>query len=239
MTTGPVSTYPAQAYVQQQQHHHHHHGAQRPPIGPGTPLVPTAGAAPMASSAYTTGTDGLNASDRSTAGTYAAPPNGASAARGSSGAEEKDEPPHAMDQPASLTQETAFCNTSCFGVFSRWMGTYVVLITISAVIAAMYVPVLGLLLLSLLPAVTILSFLETRFRKSVFRMQMLITFFEAVAWMVPIVILENLANYFLIVRPKLPSEGYCGLCILSDFIQAFVIAGLFEESVKVHDLLVH
>lgn len=141
-------------------------------------------------------------------------------------------PPQAMDQPAHLARETAFCTTSCFGVFCRWMGTYVILITVSAVITAMFVPVLGLLLLSLLPATTLLSFLETRFRKSVIRMQMVITFFEAVLWMVPIVILENLANYFLIVRPKLPSEGYCALCILSDFLQAFVIAGMSASSIS-------
>jgi len=59
---------------------------------------------------------------------------------------------------------------------------------------------------------------------------MLITFFEAVLWMVPIVILENLTNWFLIVRTHLPKEGYCGMCILSDFLQAYLIAGLFEVS---------
>ena len=134
-----------------------------------------------------------------------------------------------MDQPAHLAQEdTAFCTTSCFGVFCRWMGTYAVLITVSAIIAAMFLPELGLILLSLLPAVTLLSFLETRFRRSVLRMQMVLSFFEAVAWMIPIVILENVTNYLLIERPKLPREGYCGLCILSDFLQAFLIAGLFE-----------
>lgn len=133
-----------------------------------------------------------------------------------------------MDQPAHLTQDTAFCTTSCFGTFCRWMGTYAVLITVSAIIASMFLPALGLVFLSLLPAVTLLSFLETRFRKSVVRMQMVITFFEAVLWMIPIVILENVTNYLLIERTRLPREGYCGLCILSDFLQAFLIAGLFE-----------
>jgi RsiW-degrading membrane proteinase PrsW (M82 family) len=61
---------------------------------------------------------------------------------------------------------------------------------------------------------------------------MLITFFEAVLWMVPIVIIENLVNYMLIVRTNLPKEGHCGLCILSNFLQAYLIAGFFEESVK-------
>lgn len=143
-------------------------------------------------------------------------------------------PPQAMDQPAHLTQDTAFCTTSCFGTFCRWMGTYAVLITVSAIIASMFLPALGLTLLSLLPAVTLLSFLETRFRKSVIRMQMVITFFEAVLWMIPIVILENLTNYLLIERTKLPREGYCGLCILSDFLQAFLIAGLFEVGGVTH-----
>ena len=60
---------------------------------------------------------------------------------------------------------------------------------IAGIITAMFQPVLGLLLLSILPAATLLTFLETSFRKSVIRMQMVISFFEAVAWMVPIVIL--------------------------------------------------
>jgi RsiW-degrading membrane proteinase PrsW (M82 family) len=222
--TGPVQhNYPAQAYVQ------HQHGGQRPPIAPGTPLVPI-GAMPMPSPAYTSATDGLNASDRSTAGTFAAPPGVLPAPPGPADLEHA--PPRAVDQPARLAQETAFCTTSCFGVFCRWMGTYVVLLTVSAVIAAMFLPELGLVLLSLLPAATLLSFLESRFRKSVIRMQMLITFLEGVAWMVPFVILENVFNYLLIVKTRLPKEGTCGLCVLSDFLQAFVIAGLFEETVK-------
>lgn len=61
---------------------------------------------------------------------------------------------------------------------------------------------------------------------------MLITFFEAVLWMIPIVILENVTNYFLIVRTNLPKDGLCGMCILSSFLQAYLIAGFFEESAK-------
>lgn len=64
-----------------------------------------------------------------------------------------------------------FCSTSCFCSCFSWFALYVVLI-VAASVLTMFVPVLGLLLLALLPAVTILTFLETRFHKSVIRMQM-------------------------------------------------------------------
>jgi hypothetical protein len=115
-------------------------------------------------------------------------------------------------------ENTAFCSTSCMATCCGWFVVYIALIVGAAVVTA-FLKVPGLLLLAVLPAVTLLVFLERRFRKSTIRMQMVITFFETALWMIPIVILENVVNYLLIVRTKLPSDGYCPKCLLSDFLQ--------------------
>ncbi|GAB5029568.1 protease required for anti-sigma degradation [Nannochloropsis oceanica] len=184
-------------------------------------------AIPVSSNTIPVGSTTYPHSDRSTIGTYVEPPPGESIGNGVG-----QQQLTAIDQPNANAENLDCCTSSCASLFFKWFLLYIILITIAAVIAARLLPELGLFLLSVLPAMTLLSFLETQFRKSVIRMQMLISFFEAVLWMVPIVILENLTNYFLIVRTKLPKEGYCGMCILSAFLQAYLIAGLFEESVK-------
>lgn len=48
-----------------------------------------------------------------------------------------------------------------------------------------------------------------------------ISFLETIAWMIPMVILENVASYFLIKKQNLPEQGLCSKCILSDFIQVW------------------
>jgi hypothetical protein len=71
-----------------------------------------------------------------------------------------------------------------------------------------------------LPAVSLLTYLQWSFYKSVLRSQIAITFFEAIVWMCPIVILENLYMLGAIVATGLPRDGgICGKCILSSFIQ--------------------
>lgn len=221
-------------------------------------------AIPVSSNTIPVGSTTYPHSDRSTIGTYVEPPPGESIGNGVG-----QQQLTAIDQPNANAENLDCCTSSCASLFFKWFLLYIILITIAAVIAARLLPELGLFLLSVLPAMTLLSFLETQFRKSVIRMQvstcntlsyppplppffhhivdanllspllsllaslphqMLISFFEAVLWMVPIVILENLTNYFLIVRTKLPKEGYCGMCILSAFLQAYLIAGLFEVS---------
>jgi len=211
-------------------------------------------------------------SDRSTTGTYVGPPPGESVGNGIDGVGQQQLT--AIDQPNANVESLEYCTSSCASIFCKWFVMYIILITAAALITARFLPELGLFLLSVLPAITLLSFLEMQFRKSVIRMQvrknealrvaacpslllplapshaqsftpsnflhpslppslphqMPITLFEAVLWMVPIVILENIINWFLIVRTHLPKEGYCGMCILSDFLQAYLIAGLFEVS---------
>lgn len=129
----------------------------------------------------------------------------------------------------------SMCNTSCCRTFLGWLFFYITLIAFSIVLAYAH-RILSLLLLGLVPATCILSFLQLRFHKSVLRMQMVLTFLETLLYMIPIVVLENLASYFLIKKQHLPEEGTCSSCILSDFIQAYLIAGLFGMGLGVNRL---
>lgn len=75
-------------------------------------------------------------------------------------------------QPTIMQPEnTDFCSTPCMRTFCGWLVLYIVLVVAGSVVT-LYVPVLGLLILALVPAITILCFLESTFRKSVIRMQM-------------------------------------------------------------------
>jgi len=122
-------------------------------------------------------------------------------------------PPQRPVQPET---DFRFCSLACCSSFSRWFGLYIALIAVSILIYFVVEPV-GLLCLSVSPALTLLSFLEMRFRRSVIRMLMVITFFITVLWMIPIVVLENLADYFFVIRHHLPEGGTCGKCILTAF----------------------
>lgn len=79
-----------------------------------------------------------------------------------------------------VIENTDYCSRACCGTFMRWLFLYIALIAVG-VLLAVFVKPLGLLLLAILPACTLLTYLETRFRKSTIRMQMVLTFFEAVS----------------------------------------------------------
>ena len=114
---------------------------------------------PVASTAYPH-------SDRSTIGTYVEPPPVESVGNGVG-----QQQLTAIDQPNAIAENLDCCTGSCASIFCKWFLLYIMLITVAAVIAARLLPELGLFLLSVLPAMTLLSFLEMQFRKSVIRMQ--------------------------------------------------------------------
>lgn len=80
-----------------------------------------------------------------------------------------------------------FCSCFCCADFMAALGLYVFFVTLATVIAVHVNPKeVGLVVLSLLPALFVLSLLQRRFSKSVLRLQMAFTFMEAVLWMCPI-----------------------------------------------------
>lgn len=132
-----------------------------PGTGGGVVAIPiSSNNIPVASPAYPY-------SDRSTrSGTYVGPPPGESVGNGVG-----QQQLTAIDQPNANVESTEYCTSSCCSTFCKWFMSYILLITGAAFITAKALPELGLFLLSVLPAITLLSFLETRFRKSVIRMQ--------------------------------------------------------------------
>ena len=104
-----------------------------------------------------------------------------------------------------------------------WVTLYIVSLVLVALFAAYVNQTLGILVLSILPDVALLVFLHHRFKKAPFLLQGLTTFFEAVIWMCPLVVLENAWNFLFISWTKLPNKGGdCAKCILSSFVQVIM-----------------
>lgn len=104
----------------------------------------------------------------------------ASAAPGGSQTGRLDDVSNAGTVATSVGSSGAFFSGPCCGRFFAWLFLYLIFVLSSAFIANYAHRYIGLALLSVLPGITILLFLETTFHKSVIRMQMVITFFEAV-----------------------------------------------------------
>lgn len=162
---GASNGYPGSSSTQYQPPLHHAppsstNSVSSPGGGSGVVAIPiSSGAIPVASPAYPY-------SDRSTTGTYVGPPPGESIGNGIG-----QQQLTAIDQPNANVESLEYCTSSCASIFCKWFVMYIILITLAAVLTARLLPELGLFLLAILPAVTLLSFLETQFRKSVIRMQ--------------------------------------------------------------------
>lgn len=65
----------------------------------------------------------------------------------------------------------------------------------------------GLIILSLLPAAFTMGYMRRLFPKSVLRSEMVLTFFLGMAWMSPLVVLENLAYYGVLTASTLEAQG--------------------------------
>ena len=99
----------------------------------------------------------------------------------------------------------------------------------------------GLILLSLLPAVFMMAYLQYLFPLCVLRQEMLLTFFLAILYMGPVVLLENLWYWSVLTKSRLDDAGYAthstptltwAYKLLSSFVRAYLVAGVFEEGAK-------
>lgn len=89
--------------------------------------------------------------------------------------------------PPSSPTSRRFINRLCCLDFVGSFGLYLILITLASVIALhVQPPTIGLVMLSLLPAFYILSYLRRCFSKSVLPLQIAFTFFESILYMCPI-----------------------------------------------------
>jgi RsiW-degrading membrane proteinase PrsW (M82 family) len=80
------------------------------------------------------------------------------------------------------------------------------------------------------PGAVILSLTYYLYRDRVTIGQMLVSFFETIMWMVPLLIWDLI--WVLGIAPQLKEEGLCGLCILAYLLQSYFFAGFCEEVVK-------
>lgn len=124
-----------------------------------------------------------------------------------------------LPPPPPVVVPVKYCNKECFGLCCGLGISYIIIIGLLALFAIFLSKLLGLVALAITPAIFLLVFLERQYRKSVIRMQMVITFCEAALWMIPIVLLENVAFALIMKYGDLPEEGACPRCVLSAFIQ--------------------
>jgi RsiW-degrading membrane proteinase PrsW (M82 family) len=78
--------------------------------------------------------------------------------------------------------------------------------------------------------VVILSLTYSLYRDRVTLGQMLVSFFETMMWMIPLLLWDLIWVYG--IAPQLKEEGLCGLCVLAYLLQAYFFAGFCEEVVK-------
>lgn len=120
-------------------------------------------------------------------------------------------------------------------VLGEWVLWFLLALLLTALLGTSgAAPSLAVVVLGVLPNAFLLVYLCRRFNRSVLWAQGWSTFLEAVLWMCPIVVAENLWDYVLIAVTKLPTappptgeeggageEAYnpdCGPCVLSAFL---------------------
>jgi RsiW-degrading membrane proteinase PrsW (M82 family) len=86
-----------------------------------------------------------------------------------------------------------------------------------------------------------MTYLHHLFPLCVLRQEMLLTFFLAILYMGPLVILENLWYFGVLTKSRLDNAGFAthsspaltwAYKLLSSFVRAYLVAGIFEEGAK-------
>ena len=117
----------------------------------------------------------------------------------------------------------------CCKICSCWFGIVVLGLIIGAVIFLLFPP-LGVFFVALTPAVAILSIARDLYGDQVTIGQMIVSFFETILWMIPLLLWDMI--WFAIDAALDKEGGVCALCLLAYFLQAYFFAGFCEEFVK-------
>ena len=98
------------------------------------------------------------------------------------------------DIESSQTLETKdFCHTTCQQYFFTWMAcTILLLILTGLLVFVAELEALALIVGSVVPAAVILFLAKKKFHDHVLLGQMIVTFFEAIMWMLPLLIFDML-----------------------------------------------
>jgi hypothetical protein len=106
----------------------------------------------------------------------------------------------------------------------------VVLGLVVGTIAFLIFPLLGVLVVAATPAVAIMGLARHLYGNQVTVGQMIVSFFETVLWMLPLLLWDLI--WFAIDAALDKDGGVCALCLLAYFLQAYFFAGFCEEFVK-------
>jgi hypothetical protein len=90
-----------------------------------------------------------------------------------------------------LNREQPFCEKVCQEYFAIWFCCTLVFL-VAAFFLFLLSPIIGMILASIVPASIILFITRRVFRDHILVGQMIATFFEAILWMVPLLVLDIL-----------------------------------------------
>mmetsp|Transcript_28657 Transcript_28657/g.37558 ORF Transcript_28657/g.37558 Transcript_28657/m.37558 type:complete len:393 (-) Transcript_28657:344-1522(-) len=135
-----------------------------------------------------------------------------------------------IDATLPHEQTQAFCNAHCLSTSFQLAATYIVVLIVLGIIAALFSP--ALVLLAIAPSVMILAFMEKEYGKAVTKCQMTMTFFEAVFWMIPLSFVLLSYIFYIDAPLGLPETGLCPACLAGYAFQAYFLAGTLEELLK-------
>jgi RsiW-degrading membrane proteinase PrsW (M82 family) len=138
------------------------------------------------------------------------------------------------DIEGSRTVETKdFCHPICQQYFFTWLAcTILLLILTGLLVVFLQLEALALIVGSIVPAAVILFLAKKKFHDHVLLGQMIVTFFEAILWMVPLLIFDVLG--MSLIGSILPKKGeeVTFLSVLQVLFVSLFFAGFCEEFLK-------
>lgn len=126
-----------------------------------------------------------------------------------------------------------FCHETCQQYFFTWLAcTILLLVLVAILVFVLELEAVALIVGSIVPASVILFLAKKKFHEHVLLGQMIVTFFEAILWMLPLLILDSLGvSLVSLVFP--PSDGkVTWLSVLQVLFISLFFAGFCEEFLK-------
>lgn len=138
------------------------------------------------------------------------------------------------DIESSQTIETKdFCHVTCQQYFFTWFAcTILLLILTGLLVFVAELEALALIVGSVVPAAVILFLAKKKFHDHVLLGQMIVTFFEAIMWMLPLLIFDMLGMSLITALLPSKEKEVTFLSVLQVLFVSLFFAGFCEEFLK-------
>jgi len=126
-----------------------------------------------------------------------------------------------------------FCHETCQQYFFTWLACTILLLVLTAVLVfLLQLEAVALILGSIVPATVILFLARKKFYDHVLLGQMIVTFFEAILWMLPLLILDMLGMSLISLLQPASNGTVTWLSVLQVLCISLFFAGFCEEFLK-------